>query len=166
MADPKSALGTECKGHYIQAMFGEFLNRLLAETPDPLTQPDARLALTALLVRIAKTDGDYAIQEIALIEQIAGERYGLNIEEIADLRAKAEELEAEAPDTVRFTKAIKSSVAYEDRLDVIEALWAVVLADGKRHDHENALMRMVAPMLGISDKDSALSRQKVERSKA
>ena len=49
-----------------------------------------------------------------------------------DLRTQAEGLEAEAPDTVRFTKAIKAAVPYEDRFAVVRALWAVVLADGTR----------------------------------
>lgn len=145
-------------------MFGEFLKRLMADTPDPLDQPDARLALTALLVRMAKTDGDYAIQEVALIEEIAGNRFGLNIEEIADLREDAEKLESEAPDTVRFTKAIKAAVPFEERIGVVESLWSVVMADGIRDDHESALMRMVAPMLGVTDRESAIARQKVEKS--
>ena len=144
-------------------MFGEFLRRLTAETPDPLDQSDARLALTALLVRIARTDGHYAPEEMALIDRIAATRFALSPFEAAKLRKDAEVLESEAPDTVRFTRAIKAAVAYDDRAAVIEALWSVVLADGSRDDHENALMRMVAPMLGVSDRDSALARQRAER---
>ena len=57
-------------------------------------------------------------------------RYGLSPFEAAGLRSKAETLESEAPDTVRFTRAIKDAVPYEDRQGVVEALWEVVLADG------------------------------------
>ena len=78
------------------------------------------------------------------------------------LRAEAESLEAEAPDTVRFTRAIKDAVAYEDRVAVIEALWQVVLADGTRAEEEDALLRLVASLLGVSDPDSARARQRVE----
>jgi uncharacterized tellurite resistance protein B-like protein len=46
------------------------------------------------------------------------------------LRAEAEALEAEAPDTVRFTRALKEAVALEDRADLMVALWSVALADG------------------------------------
>ena len=52
---------------------------------------------------------------------------------------------------------------FEARLGVIEALWQVVLADGTRDEAEDALLRMVAPMLGISDVDSAMARQRVTR---
>ena len=131
--------------------------------PDALAEPtDARIALSALLVRLAKSDGDYAAEEIARIDRIIAARYGLNPVEAAQLRANAEGIEKEAPDTVRFTRAIKDAVAYEDRLAVIEALWQVVLADGERDAEEDALLRMVAPMLGVSDQESALARQRVE----
>jgi uncharacterized tellurite resistance protein B-like protein len=63
---------------------------------------------------------------------------------------------------VRFTRAIKDSVPYEDREGVIEALWEVVLADGVRDHEENALLRLVAPMLGVTDQDSAHARRRVE----
>ncbi len=76
---------------------------------------------------------------------------------------EAEALEAEAPDTVRFTRAIKNAVPYEHRRGVVEALWDVVLADGARAQEEDALVRMVSNLLGVSDRDSALARQAVAR---
>ena len=71
----------------------------------------------------------------------------------------AEALEAEAPDTVRFTRAIKEEVPYEERFNVVRALWQVVLADGARDAEEDALMRLLASLLGVNDRDSALARQ-------
>ncbi len=143
-------------------MFDALLRRLTAPDPDPLTGDDARLALAALLVRIARTDGDYAREEIERIDNVLKTRYGLGPFEVAALRRDAEVMEAEAPDTVRFTRAIKDAVPYEDRAQVVEALWEIVLADGQRDHEEDALMRLVAPMLGINDRDSALARQRVE----
>ncbi len=142
-------------------MFGDLLRRLTATDPAPLPDPDARLALTALLVRIARADGDYAAAEIGQIDRIAAGRYGLSPFEATALRKQAETLEAEAPDTVRFTRAIKDVVAYEDRLAVVEAAWSVVLADGARAQEENALMRLIAGLLGVTDVDSARARHQV-----
>lgn len=143
-------------------MFADLFRRLTAPAPEPLPDGDARIALGALLVRIAKSDGDYAAAEIARIDRILAARYGLTSVAAAKLRAICEEAEREAPDTVRFTRAIKEAVPYEDRAAVIEAMWEVVLADGERSDDEDQLLRMVAPLLGISDPDSALARQRVE----
>ncbi|MCO4843515.1 MAG: TerB family tellurite resistance protein, partial [Yoonia sp.] len=74
------------------------------------------------------------------------------------LRQQCEILEAEAPDTVRFTRAIKDAVPYVDRRAVIASMWEIVLADGVRDEDENALMRLVAPMLGVTDQDSNAAR--------
>lgn len=142
-------------------MFQDLLKRLIQPDPAPLPDADARLALTALLVRVARSDNAYSADEKAMILAIAQERYGLNPHDSAALRAEAEAMEAAAPDTVRFTRAIKDAVAYEDRLGVIEALWRVVLADGKRAQEEDALLRLVANLLGVSDVDSAQARQRV-----
>ncbi|MES0861655.1 TerB family tellurite resistance protein [Ruegeria sp. SCPT10] len=145
-------------------MFSDFLSRLTQPAPDPLPDDDARLALTALLVRIARSDNDYADSEMARIDKISTQRYGLSPFEAAGLRARAEDLEAEAPDTVRFTRAIKEAVAYEDRLAVVQAMWSVALADGQRTGEEDSLLRLVVSLLGVSDVDSALARQKAAQS--
>ncbi|MEM9756758.1 MAG: TerB family tellurite resistance protein [Pseudomonadota bacterium] len=143
-------------------MIADLLRRLTEPDPEPLPDPDARRALAALLVRIARSDGDYAAVEIAQIDRILSRRYGLGPFEAVALRKEAEALEAEAPDTVRFTRAIKDAVPYDDRAGVIAALWQVVLADGVRDHNEDALLRLIAPMLGVSDRDSNVIRQEVE----
>ncbi|WP_147103773.1 TerB family tellurite resistance protein [Tateyamaria sp. syn59] len=142
-------------------MFQDLLKRLIQPEPAPLQDADARLALTALLVRVARSDNDYSGDEQTLIDQITQDRFGLSINDAKALRAEAEAMETEAPDTVRFTRAIKDAVAYEDRLAVIEALWKVVLADGQRAQEEDALLRLVTNLLGITDQDSAKARQRV-----
>ena len=144
-------------------MFADFLKRLVEPGPQTLPDADARLALTALLVRVARADETYDESERQRIDRINVARYGLSPFEAAKLRSDGEALEAEAPDTVRFTRAIKDAVDYDHRIGVIEALWQVVLADGVRDAEEDALLRLVANLLGINDRDSALARQRVER---
>ncbi|SHE99000.1 Uncharacterized conserved protein, tellurite resistance protein B (TerB) family [Ruegeria intermedia] len=145
-------------------MFNAFLSRLTQPQPGPLTDDDARLALAALLVRLARSDDDYADTEMSRIDKVLAERYGLSPFEAAGLRARAEDLEAEAPDTVRFTRAIKDAVPYDHRLGVVQALWSVALADGQRSQDEDSLLRLVVSLLGISDVDSARARQKAAKS--
>lgn len=143
-------------------MIADFFARLFAAEPEPLPDPDARVALAAMLVRLARADGDYAPDEIKRIDLVLSHRYGVSAAEAVALRREAEEIEAHAPDTVRFTRAIKDAVPYEERESVIEALWEVALADGLRDHTEDAMIRLVAPMLGVTDQDSALARQRVE----
>lgn len=144
-------------------MFADLLRGLLAPAPQRLPEPDAKLALAALLVRVAKTDGLYAAEEVERIEKILMTRYGLTAYEVSDLRAQAEELETLAPDTVRFTRALKDAVPIEDRIAIIEALWAVALADGQRDAEEDQLLRLLSNLLGVTDVESSLARRRVER---
>ena len=138
------------------------LKRLLAPASEPLEPGDARLALAALMVRLARADRHYDLAEAAAITRILMERYALDHDAAEELRSRAEEVEAAAPDTVRFTRAIKDAVPYEDRARVVEALWEIALADGRRDAEEDGLMRMVVKLLGINDRDSALARQAVQ----
>ena len=141
-------------------MFADLLNRFTAPTPAQVQDDDARLALGALLVRIARSDEDYAKVEQDQIKSVLSRRYP-NADATA-LLSECETLESEAPDTVRFTRAIKDAVAYEDRLGVVEDMWRIVLADGIRDAHENQLMRMVPPMIGVEDQDSNAARRRIE----
>lgn len=126
-----------------------------------LSPSDGRIALAALLVRVARADNDYDASEVAAILDVLKNRYGLTTAEAETLQREAETLEAKAPDTVRFTRAIKDAIPYEDRRTVVQALWRVALADGKRDHQEDRLIRMVVSFLGVNDRDSALCRQKV-----
>ena len=144
-------------------MFTDLIRRLTAPEPEPLPDPDARLALGAMLVRIARSDGDYADVEIAQIDKSMMARYNMGPAQAAALRTQCETLEAEAPDTVRFTRAIKDAVSHEDRLSVVADMWAVVMADGVRDDAEDSLMRMVVNLLGITDQESHTARLQITK---
>lgn len=147
-------------------MFERLLRGLLAPTPARLPETEARLALTALLVRVARADHHYAESEVDRIDRVLMQRHGLSPFEAARLRGEAEVLEAEAPDTVRFTRALKEAVPLEDRAALMEALWSVALADGDRASEEEQLLRMVARLLGLTDPENALARQKAARGQA
>ena len=144
-------------------MFEAFINRLFKPEPEPLPQPDARLALAALMVRVARADQHYHAPEAAEIDRLLSQHYELSAEEAAELRAEAEILESEAPDSVRFTRALKQAVDYEERAWLFEALWSVALSDGRRAHEEDQVLRLVASLLGVRDQDSARARQRVQR---
>lgn len=136
---------------------------LFSGTPAPerLDDGDIQICLAALLVHVAKTDGHYDPSEQAAIITVLRARFSLSEAQAIDVRSAAEALEETATDTVRFTRVVKQVVPYEERGGIIEALWQVVLADGKRDQDEDGYMRLVANLLGVNDKDSALARQKV-----
>ena len=142
------------------------LDRVLAlfgghKADQPLPEPDARLALGALLVRVAKSDAHYKFDEIKQIDRILALRNALNPIEAAKLRATCEKLEAQAPETAEFAALIRENVAYAERVGAVAALWQVVLADGIRHENEEALVSLIEGTLGVSRADSAAARAEI-----
>ncbi|PZQ47950.1 MAG: hypothetical protein DI556_15750 [Rhodovulum sulfidophilum] len=144
-------------------MFADLLRRLNAAAGAPPLGPGAaRVALAALMVRVARSDERYSDPERARIDALLAAHYGLSPEEAAALRGQAETAEARAQDTVQFTRVIKEDVPYEERVGIVEALWRVATADGIDAD-ERGVLRLVANLLGVSDQESALARQRAER---
>ncbi|MDK8872757.1 TerB family tellurite resistance protein [Paracoccus sp. SSJ] len=143
-------------------MFRNLLSRLFADPPASphLSGQDAEVAVASLLVRLARADDHYGKAEQQRIDQVLARRRGLAAAEAAERRAAAEMIEAEAPDTVRFTRTIKERVDLQDRQDIVAALWEVAYADGDRNADEESLVRLVAGLLGVNDRDSALARQR------
>ena len=127
---------------------------------NPLHPDDYRLAMAALMVRLARSDDRYEEVERLRVEQMLIERYGLTKAAAEALRAEAERAEAAAADTVQFTRLIKESVPYEERVGVIEALWKVAGAS-EVNAEERGFLRLVANLIGVTDQDSGLARQRV-----
>lgn len=138
----------------------KLLQSLFGPAPAPLANTDADLALAALLVRVARTDRMYAIEEVERIDRVLMARHGIGAFEAAALRAEAEKIEAEAPDNTRFTRALKVAVPLEDRMALAVALWEVALSDGVRDAEEDHELRLLTGLLGLTDVQSATARQK------
>ena len=140
------------------------LTQLLRPTPsDSPSAEDGRTALAALMVRVARADDDYTATEQQMIAQALADRFGLDPASAHALRQRGEGLEASAGDTVHLTRPVKDVVALDVRPALLVQRWALILSDDARHEEEDGLMRLVANLLGLSDRDSALARQRAAR---
>ena len=119
--------------------------------PDPLPEPDAKLALGALMVRVAKSDAVYRVEEISRIDRLLAQMNGLGPVDAAKMRALCEKIEAEAPATKKFALLIRETVSVEARIEAHEALWQVMLADGVRREEELAVVNQVRDALGLTE---------------
>lgn len=118
--------------------------------PEPLPEPDAALALGALLIRVAKADQRYLFEEIGQIDRILARRHDLNPVEAAKMRATCEKLEATLPKSEETAHIIADAASQADREAVIKALWDVSLADGHLQEAEIAVITEVADILAVS----------------
>lgn len=131
------------------------------------TAPAAReaiapdLAIAALLAEAARADGTVTQADRQAIEALLAGMLDLDAPAAADLRARGEAAQHAAADLVRFTRVIKTALDDDARVNLVEALWRVVLVDHHRDPHEDALLRRLAPLLAVSDHDSAAARRRV-----
>ncbi|MEL7100364.1 MAG: TerB family tellurite resistance protein [Pseudomonadota bacterium] len=126
----------------------------------PLPQPDAQLALGALLVRVAFADREYRVEELAQIDKILAATFNLGPIEAAKLRATCEALERHAPGTPEFADILRAEVEYSDRLSLAGHMWRIVLADGDLDPEEESVLHQIEGALGLTPDDSAQVRRR------
>lgn len=142
-------------------MIAKLLKRLSGDSAEAMPADEARTAIAALLVIAAHADHKYTDDERLQIERVLAARYGLAAEAAIRLREEGEAAEAASMDMYKFTSLIKRAIAHEERASVLEALWRVVLADGVREAHEEAMMRRVTDLLGLDPRESIEARKRV-----
>jgi uncharacterized tellurite resistance protein B-like protein len=120
-----------------------------------------QLATVALLVEAAQMDAEFGAGERAKIAELVEGRFGLSAEEGRALLQAASEKIEQAVEVFGFTREIKNAFSPEERIEMMEMLWEVAYADGVLHDLEASLMRRLAGLLHVSDRDSGLARKRV-----
>ncbi len=135
------------------------LSAFSAHKPAPLPEPDARLALGALMVRVAKSDDSYRVEEIQRIDRTLARANGIGPIEAAKMRATCEKLEALAPETESFAALIRDTVSRDGRLETLHALWQVVLADGLERPEELSVISRTCRALGLTEDDNTAAHQ-------
>ncbi|MCZ7676775.1 MAG: TerB family tellurite resistance protein [Roseovarius sp.] len=148
----------------VKTLLQRLLHARRAPRPQPLPEPDEKLALGALMVRVAMSDRDYQLAEISRIDRLLGRLYGLGPIEAARMRATCEKLARAVPESDRFAHLIRETVSFEARTGALAALWEVVLADGSADPAELHVIEEVREALGLSEEDSAHARAAAERS--
>ena len=60
-----------------------------------------------------------------------------------------------------FTRIVKQGFDFDERIRMIEMLWEVAYADGELHDYEASLVRRVAGLIHVADRDAGQARKRV-----
>ena len=144
-------------------MLKEFFNNLLITNKNDIgkNHETGMLYLTAIFIRIAKLDGVFDKEELQEIRNFLNKRYNLLEKDIDDIISEAINLEKDLNDNVQLTKKIKDTIAFEDRFDLLQDAWRLIIADGKRSYEEDSFMRLFCSLLGLSDKDNAIARKNI-----
>ncbi|MGB0681228.1 MAG: TerB family tellurite resistance protein [Magnetovibrionaceae bacterium] len=120
-----------------------------------------QLAAAALLVEAGLMDGTLDADEERTILALLQDHFSLSLEEANSILAAAKEKVDHSVELYSFAKQVKEGYPPERRVEVIEMLWEVVYADGVVHDYEANLVRRVAGLIYVSDRDSGDARKRV-----
>jgi uncharacterized tellurite resistance protein B-like protein len=142
----------------------DVLKSLFRPQATPRTEVPPDVAVAALLVEAARADGSYEAADRQAVAHLLEDMLDLAPDAAADLRERGEAAQGASADLVRFTRVVKFAMDEEERVALMEGLWRLVLIDHHRDPHEDALLRRLPPLLGITDHDSAAARRKVLKS--
>jgi uncharacterized tellurite resistance protein B-like protein len=130
-----------------------------AAAAEPSAEP-ARLACAAVLARAAQLDGKLDEGEEAAMLRLMTERFSIDEAAAREILDEAvDDLDA-SNDIYRYTKVLRDAFDEAERIDLMEMLWEVAYADGTLHELEAQLMRRMAGLMFVDDRDSGAARKR------
>lgn len=126
-------------------------------------QEEQRIELAAcvLLLEIAHADGDFHQDEAALIGELLKKHFHIEPETSAELLELAHQVRTESNDLHQFTREINSNFDQSEKERIMEALWLLVYADGHLDHFEEALLRQLSSLIGLSHRQMIDAKVKV-----
>ncbi len=118
-------------------------------------------SIVSLLVEAASSDGDIGDDEKNKILNILVHQLKLDSLKAKEILEETISVSGEQIEIWSKTNNIRSELDYEERLNILELMWEIVLVDDVLDVFEAQLMRRVSGLLYISDVDSGNSKKRV-----
>ena len=113
---------------------------------------DIRIATCALLLEIAKIDGEFSESERENIISILKRDYHLTDETVSELIEASEEELKGSIDLWQFTNLINQNYSLEEKIRIVEMVWKIAYADGKLDKHEDYFLHKLSNLLRLTHK--------------
>jgi len=147
-------------------MFKELMRFFQSPKPQrkspPPRVPNPRLAVAVLMVEAALQDERFCERERAMIESLLMRRFTLSAQEYAQLIAAAEAQNKEMVQLHGHTDDISETMEMAERVELVGMLWDVAYADGRLHPEEELLIRRIAGLISVGDRERVVARQRAE----
>ena len=136
----------------------DFFDRNISPAPGRDERHTIELATAALLAETARVDAGVGERERAAAIAAVRGKFGLAPDEADQLIRLAEDEAAQATDYFQFTSLINRHFTPEQKIRVIELMWAVAWADAELSAHERHLMRKIVDLLHVPHGDAAAAQ--------
>jgi len=137
-------------------------DRFEAPAPAAPAQDEIAIAAAALMLEQARMDDDLDEAERQRITDLIAWRFELAAAEAGEIVAAAERAQHGSTQLFGLTSGIAKSFDYDDKVRMLEMLWDVAHTDGTVHAMEANLVRRIAGLLYVDDRDSGKARKRVE----
>ena len=117
-------------------------------------------AVIILLLEACQIDGDTGKVELEYIKKLLVNKFNFTSDQAEKNLVEALAKSDERVEIFSQIKIILNEMNHEERIDVIEMMWGVILSDGVVDDFEANLMRRMNGLLYVSGEESALAKQR------
>ena len=136
----------------------QFFQSKLAAASTPAAVPEAaenalRLAAGVLLFEIVRADHRIEDSERTVMRTALHSTFDLAADETEEVMRLAEEQSRSAGSLYEFTSQVDAAFDADQKKRVVEMLWLVAFADGKKDAHEEHMVRKIAGLLHVAHPD-------------
>lgn len=143
----------------------EYLRKVLSPEQDKLTSKGLeassakthskkfQVATAALLVEIAKADGDFSKDERKRIINLMKNDFDLDDECVSELLELSEKKVKDSVSIYEFSSIINERFTQSEKFDLIKNLWRIIYEDGKLDSHEDRLIKIIGSTLNLEHKE-------------
>ena len=117
-------------------------------------------AVIILLLEACQIDGDTSKVELEYIKKLLIDKFNFTPDQAEKNLLETLDKSDERIEIFSQIKIILNEMNHQERIDVIEMMWGVILSDGIIDDFEANLMRRMNGLLYVSGEESALAKQR------
>jgi uncharacterized tellurite resistance protein B-like protein len=125
------------------------------------TVEEPHLAVAVLLVEAGLMQGSFTAEERIMTARLLSRRFALPPDEVDELIERAETRARSTAQYFPFTHSLNTNMSIEDKIGVVEMLWRIAYADGNLDAFEDQLIRQVAGLLHVPDRDRMDAKKRV-----
>lgn len=138
-------------------------NNIFRDGDDSVNEEhDNKIATSVLFLELAYADFQVTVEEEKNIYTNLQKFFDLPASEVEEIIMIAKEKRDKSNDIWIFTNQVKQNFSRERKIKIVELLWRLVYSDGHMDIYEEALMRKISNLLGLTHGEMIQAKNKVK----
>jgi uncharacterized tellurite resistance protein B-like protein len=125
------------------------------------TGPELPVAVAAVLLHVGMADFDFTAEERERTATMLVDYLGFPAENILAIMDEAARQLREKTDIYTFTSRINQALALEERIPIMEMVWAVIFTDRRLEGNEDQVAHNISRLLGLDHSQMIAAKIKI-----